>query len=280
MQTATAPSIRALFLDVDGTLVGADGHVSPEVRRAIAKAQERGLLVGLCTGRTRYTAQPVAAQLERPPDFLIVSNGAIAIETSTEQVVHRRLLEPALALKVVRFLVEAGEQAYVYEPALRPNLEESRVLYHPDLPVGPFATLPRYQPYPELLNCLPFTPVSVAAFGPAQNMLALLPKVRARLSEAYSVIPSGTVTSWGVEIFSAGVSKRWGAQQVAQRLGLTSQECMAIGDHLNDIELLEWAGVGVAMADAPPEVQKVAQWIAPSVAEQGVARVIERLLSN
>ncbi|CEK15415.1 predicted HAD superfamily hydrolase [Chthonomonas calidirosea] len=279
MQRGPSSKIRALFLDIDGTLVGADNQISAAVQRAVTKAQERGLWIGLCTGRTRYTAEPVAAQLWRPPDYLIVSNGAIAIETPTETLLHRRLLEPALALEVARILIDAGEQVYIYEPAFRPLLEESRVLYHPARPVGAFATPPRYQPYASLLSELPFTPVSVASFGPQQEMQALVKAMRESLSEDFSVIQSGTHALWGVEIFAAGVNKRSGAEMVARRLGISSQECMAIGDHMNDIELLEWAGIGVAMADAPAEVQAVADWITASVEEDGVAEAIERLLT-
>lgn len=280
MQKGPSSNIRALFLDIDGTLVGTDNRISEAVLRAVAKAQEQGIRIGLCTGRTRYTAEPVAAQLWRPPDYLIVSNGAVAIETQTETLIHRRLLEPALALEVARILVEAGEQVYVYEPAFRPLLEESRVLYHPDLPVGAFATPPRYRPYASILSELPFVPVSVAAFGAAEAMQALVKAMREVLSEDFSVIQSGTHTMWGVEIFAAGVNKRSGAERVARRLGISSQECMAIGDHMNDIELLEWASIGVAMGDAPAEVQAVADWTTANVQEDGVAEAIERLLTT
>ena len=92
------------------------------------------------------------------------------------------------------------------------------------------------------------------------------------------MIQSGSEFCWGIEIFVGGVSKRLGLQTLAAHLDVTQAETMAIGDHLNDVEMLAWAGVGVAMGNAVPEVKAVADWITASQAEDGVARAIERFI--
>jgi hydroxymethylpyrimidine pyrophosphatase-like HAD family hydrolase len=92
------------------------------------------------------------------------------------------------------------------------------------------------------------------------------------------IIESGSLKAWGIEVFLADVSKRLGLEALAARLGLDRSEIMAIGDHMNDIEMLAWAGLGVAMGNALPEVQAVADVVTTHVEEDGVAEAIERFV--
>ncbi len=90
------------------------------------------------------------------------------------------------------------------------------------------------------------------------------------------MIQSGSHDHWGIEIFVANVNKCRGLELIAARLGLAREEVLAIGDHINDLEMIQWAGVGVAMGNAQPEVCAVADWVTTTLEEEGVARAIER----
>ncbi len=153
------PRIRALFLDIDGTLVGANDLVSSASRDAIAAAREQGCEIVLCTGRTRHSAQPVAEQIAPPLGYVITSNGGVVMHLGTEEVLCCRRMSIPIALDIVRALVAAGAAPYVFEDATVPGVERARVLHHPDLPVGPWATRPRYRPHATLLDDLPFAPI-------------------------------------------------------------------------------------------------------------------------
>jgi hydroxymethylpyrimidine pyrophosphatase-like HAD family hydrolase len=83
-----------------------------------------------------------------------------------------------------------------------------------------------------------------------------------------------------VEVMAAGVTKATGVAQVCARLGIDSSEVLAFGDALNDLEMLRWAGHGVAVANALELVREGADEVAPSNAEDGVAQVIERMLAT
>ncbi len=275
--TASRP-IRALFVDIDGTLTGASDTVSPGVRYAIRKARLKGVEVVLCTGRARHTAEPIARQLGPPLGYAITSNGGIALHLDTNQVLHRHLLPIPTALQIIHAIVAIGSEPYVYEEATTGDISGARVLYHPDLRVGPFATPNRYLPYADITRDLPFEPVSISAFGSPAKMRPLVDKLIALLPPDLSVIQSGSEYYWGIEIFVGGVSKRLGLQTLAAHLGVSQAQTMAIGDHLNDVEMLAWAGVGVAMGNAVAEVKAVADWITSSQAEDGVARAIERFI--
>lgn len=271
-------AIRALFIDIDGTLVTSEDRISPEVQRALRAVHEKGCAIALCTGRTRYRIQAVAQQLPPPLGYAITSNGGVVFHMGTRETVYRRLMPIPMALEVIHAIVEAGSEPYVFEDSDRPGIEGARVLFHPDLPVGSWAEMPRYRPHLEIMDALPFEPVSVSAFGPPAIMRPLAQRMQARFSGALSIIQSGSEHNWGVEIYVANVSKQVGLETVAARLGVDREEILAIGDHVNDIEMIQWAGIGVAMGNALPEIQAVADWVTAGVMQDGVARAIERYI--
>ncbi len=281
-ETATTftarPQIRALFVDVDGTLVGGDNRISPGVRRALGAAHAHGCEVVICTGRARYTAEPIARQFPFPPGYAVTSNGGVAMHLGTGEVLHRFLLPIPIALEVVRAIHEAGAAPYVYEDATGADVEAARVLYHPERPLGHFATFPRFRPHSALLEDLPFTPISVSAFGATGPMRALVAHLREQLGGSVSIIESGSEDLWGVEVFAPGVSKQLGLETIAAHLDVNREEIMAIGDHVNDLEMLRWAGLGVAMGNALPQIQDAADWVTGRLDEDGVAQAIERFI--
>jgi hydroxymethylpyrimidine pyrophosphatase-like HAD family hydrolase len=157
-------------------------------------------------------------------------------------------------------------------------MEGNRVLYHPDKPLGRWADVPRYRPHARILEELPFEPVSVSAFGPKEVILPLVEQLETRLAGLVSIVRSGSEQNWGIEIYVPGISKQVGIAYVADHLGVKQEETMAIGDHLNDIEMLRWAGIGVAMGRSLPEVQAAADYVTASYQQDGVARAVERFV--
>ncbi len=269
--------IRALFLDIDGTIIGETDTISPAVRQAIAAARAVGCEVVLCTGRARFTALPIAAQIP-PPGYVITSNGGVITHLGSGATIARRLMDKSAARDVIQAIYAAGAQPYVYEDSPEDDAESNRVLYHPSRPPGAWASGPRYRPYPDLLDAPPFDPVSVSAFGPENIMRPLAIELRERFGDTCSIIGVGTHRNWGVEVYTAGVSKQAGLETVAARLDVPRESVMAIGDHINDLEMIRWAGIGVAVQNAIPEILEAADYVTASVYEDGVARAIERFI--
>jgi Cof subfamily protein (haloacid dehalogenase superfamily) len=271
-----AARIRALFLDIDGTLAGSDSVISPAVLHAIRSARSHGCEVVLCTGRTRFRTVPIAEQIGPPLGYVITSNGGVLAHLGTGDIIYRHLLDVHLALEVIRTMRDAGAEPFVYEDSDMPGIEGARVLYHPELDTSRTDFLDsRYRPHADLMSDLPFRPVSVSAYGAPEVMRPLSAHLRDRLSENVSIVESGTEYAWGVEVYVSGISKQTGLEMLAARLDVAQEEIMAIGDHINDIEMLTWAGWGVAMGNAQPEVKAAADWITDSFAEDGAARAIE-----
>ncbi len=271
-------AIRAVFIDIDGTLINWEEKISPSVRRELSRIHQQGCEVVLCTGRTRYTAEPVLNLLPFNGQFLVCSNGAVVIDVSREEVLQRVLLADDQAKEIVQLILESGATPYVYNDATSPGLDSAAVLYPPSMPIGDFAESPRYQPHDNLEFNIPFQPVSVAAFDSAKLLRPLADRLKLKGEGRFAVIQSGNEFSWGVEVYNKGVSKRMGVETMANHLGIKREEILAIGDHMNDIEMIQWAGVGVAMGNALPEVKEVANWVTRSNSEDGVAIALNKFV--
>ena len=280
-RTGPLARIRALFLDIDGTIAGHNAAVSPGVVGAIARARQHGCEVVLCTGRTRYRTLPIAEEIGPPLGYAITSNGGVLTHLGTGRLLYRHLLPIPIAVELVRTIRAAGADPFVYEDSDTPGLEGARVLYHPEADTSSWDHYdPRYQPHAEILTDLPFQPVSVSAYGTPEVIRPLADHLRTSLADRVSIVESGTGAAWGVELYVRGISKRTGLEALAARLEVTRDEIMAIGDHINDLEMLEWAGWGVAMGNAQPEVKTICDWVTDSLDNDGAAVAIEQFVLN
>jgi len=264
--------IRALFVDLDGTLVGATNTVSPRVREAVGRARAAGCEVVICTGRSRVSTEPVADQLGFR-GYAVVSNGGVVMHLGTREVLCRNLLPIPTAARAIRALMDAGIAPNVYEDAI----ESARILYHPDFPVN-IHDPERFVAWPGLPDELPYQPMCISAFGPEARLRPVAERLAADPLPGTFVEQAGTHAVWCLEIHHDDSGKCNGLQRVTDRLGLRPEEVLAIGDHLNDLKMLDFAGVGVAMGNALPEVRAAADWVTGTLDEDGVAQAIDRFV--
>jgi Cof subfamily protein (haloacid dehalogenase superfamily) len=273
---------RLLALDVDGTLLDPTGQLRPAVRAALARVRAAGVTVVLATGRRLRSLQPLLADL----DFagaLILNNGAVVLEVPGPRLLARRPLPRALAREAVEIIWTQGCQPLVYEGV--PG--EDRIFTGPSdrdspltaryLAVRGLAGLVRW---PDSRWLLPGDPVEVGVLDTAEQiarLVAALGQDRWR-----TIVSRTTLTPEGrfLELLERSCSKGAALADLCAVYGIDRSEVVAIGDNVNDLEMLEYAGLAVAMGNAPPEVQAVADWVTASNAEDGVALAIYRLFAG
>ena len=160
--------------------------------------------------------------------------------------------------------VYIGDELYVAEDteAARSYAELNRIVFHV---VG------------DLLEWLDKPPTKLVAVGEPAALDALEPRLKARFGEREFISKS---LPHFLEFAQAGVTKGAGLDFLADRLGFTKAQTIAFGDGENDVELVEWAGFGVAVANAHDRVRAVADWICPAAADEGVAQVLEAFLHS
>ncbi|MEP7358551.1 MAG: Cof-type HAD-IIB family hydrolase [Anaerolineales bacterium] len=264
--------IRLAALDLDNTLVGPDLTLSPRVKAAVARALARGVAVTIATGRGPAVTARYAAELKLTAP-LICFQGGLVYDYLEKRVLHETRLDPAV-IPVVVALAEAHgwnlqfeTPGMIYLPRVSQHSEELLALLR-------FADWKRVD---NLSTDMPETPHKfiLTADTPAERD-ALAAALRARLGEAgvrLDVVPSHPIL---VEGLPPGLSKATGLAWLAQSLGIERQAVLAVGDNDNDVPMLEWAGVGVAMGHSSPAARAVADWIAPDVAGGGAAVALEK----
>ncbi len=262
---------RLLAADYDLTLTREDRSVSPRVREAIRSAAARGNVLTLATGRLSGSARPAAALF--PGDVpLILCNGALIQSSATGAILHEDVMDPAAAEAVMRWAAGWPETCVVWCRAglFSDRLNEAAAIY---------ARLSAQTPK-VLLD-----PPAAARSGVYKILLLGDAETVARAGAALREDPVAEVNAFTsspevLEIVAPGVDKGTGLRRAAELLGIPREEVIALGDGENDIPMLRWAGLGVAMGNASPRVKAAADRIAPSCQEDGAAWVMENYLTG
>ncbi|QMS91839.1 HAD family phosphatase [Nostoc edaphicum CCNP1411] len=273
---AVAKDIKLLVLDIDGTIAGHSNTISAGVKQAIIAAQARGIQVAIATGRMYRSAlhfhQDIGSTLP-----LMAYQGAW-IQDPITQKIHRhwvvsreiahQLLDyfekPELrSLLSVHFYI--NDQLYVRELTRETQMYAERSGITP-IPVG------------DLRQALTNEPTKILALCDDTDVIdKLLGNLRRQYTPAELYLTTSVATFF--EATNASVNKGTAVRYLAEELlGLQLANVMAIGDNFNDVEMLEYVGLGVAMGNAPAAVQAIARWVAPSVEEDGAAVAIEKFL--
>ena len=280
MKQLTQPTkIRAVILDLDGTLVGHDTMVTNEVKRALAETHETGCKIVICTGRPSYRAIGIIEQLHTLPDYLVACNGAVVIECHSQTMLSKQALYPETAIALINEIANAGETPCAFAEPDDLDEEGVRILYPAGMKLGKWAEGDsRIGSTESMLQELPFVPVSIGVYGDRAEMRPLAEALRTRFTGVCSVIEAGTETVWCVETYVHGVGKQRGVEKVLEVIGIANEETLAIGDHLNDLEMIQAAGMGIAMGNALPEVKAIANWVTDSVRQDGVASALRKFV--
>lgn len=258
--TAGRPSLVAL--DIDGTLVDEYGQMPDPVREAVRRVVAAGVPVVLATGRSWHGTQPIFEHLGLPPGWAVSSNGAVVVEHPPTVVRQEVTFDPRAVIERVQ---ELAPEALV-------AVEE----------VGRGYRLSGHFPPGELTGEMTIEPVTELASRPVSRVIIRDPD---RADEEFLDL-AGQLGLHGVTYFIGwsawldiapeGVDKAAGLTPVLAAHGVDPSQVLALGDGRNDIEMLAWAGRGVAMGQAPDEVKAVADAVTGPFDELGTVAELDR----
>lgn len=267
---------RLLALDLDGTAIQLGQMPTPRVKEAVAAAEAYGVRVVVATGRPYVSARKFQAALELETP-LICFQGALVKEVVNDQ---RTLLSEPLPEEPLAEVLNLVE-----ERALEFNLYSEDFIYlarttHPEsfyerwfgLPCMHVSSLTKAL---TMMRNRGIVPLKGMFLGEAADIDRLTPEIQERFGDRFAVVRSHSLFS---EVTAPGVSKGTALAFLAGRYAIPREATIAAGDNGNDVTMIEWAGLGVAVANAAPEALAAANWVAPPVAEDGVAALIERFI--
>jgi Cof subfamily protein (haloacid dehalogenase superfamily) len=258
--TGFRPELVAL--DIDGTLLHADGHISTPVRDAVRRASAAGTHVVLSTGRSAYGITAILEALELRDGLVVASNGSVTFSYWPVQVLGSVTFD---ARETVKLLMEHVPDALVAVEVIGRGYRVNR-----HFPEGEITGEMWVQPVDELV-AEPVTRVIIR--DPSQSAEEFV-ELAERLGLHGTNYAVG-YTAW-LDLAPEGVSKASALAEVAERLGVPQARVLAIGDGRNDVEMLRWAGRGVAMGGAPLEVQEAADDVTEDVHADGAALELSR----
>ena len=263
-----------VMLDVDGTILSETLQISQRVKSAIRHTQELGVTVGLCTGRLVTTCQNIVDELQLD-SYGVYYNGALLKNLISGQTLRKYVLPSEAAANIVRF-------ARTHQLYLEVHTDDS-FLYELE---GSFSEFQR--------ETLGIDPVCVNLMDAvnAHDVLKLqfvtesseeLDKINClKQNNGHLELSPGKAPGYPdmtfINVIPSGISKGSGVREIAEFMGIDLEQVIAVGDSIGDIDAMEVAGLGVAMGNAEDEVKRRADYIAPSVWDDGVADVLERFI--
>jgi Cof subfamily protein (haloacid dehalogenase superfamily) len=265
------PRYRLIVMDLDGTLLNRRSHVTPRTRTVLERANADGIAIAVATGRSyalvRYFTRGLP--LSGPQ---ITFNGAIVVDPLTGKPTSLQAVPVVLVNPVLAFLADHGaytcyfteDMIYVREHAM--PLE--RALVPPDFSPQPMVV-------PDLGALVHLPCIKLVVVAKPEDIARLRPRAEAAFGDRLYITQTSSVL---LEFLHPAVSKGAALREALRYLELRADEVIAFGDGHNDIEMLQVAGTGVAMANAGAEVRAAADCIAPSNEDDGIAVVLEGVL--
>lgn len=263
--------------DIDGTFLNPEHRVVSRNRDAVTRAVQAGAQFALATGRPHRWIQPILDQIPLRP-LCVTSNGAVVYDSDQDRILRAIEMESEAMDEIVstvqEIMVRHGGASFAVE---RAGLSAQDPLYELYVVDEIYAEQGPYEGFG-------VAPVEGVVAQPAvkliirnpdlqsQELFDLInPHVDPELAHVTFSIPDGML-----EVAAPGISKEVGVEFLASHYGIAQKDVIAFGDMPNDIEMLEWAGIGVAMDNAVQAVKDAADIVTVSNDEAGVAHVLER----
>lgn len=260
---------RAIALDLDGTLTNHDKVVTPRTRQALLKAQELGTIIILASGRPTYGIVPVAEclELEKRGGYILSYNGGNIVNAKTGEKLFSQFLPDAVIPILYKYAREhgyallgyAGNEIITEMPDDQYVKEESRI------------NKMNIRQVDNLLEALEPHPTKLLMTGDPTDMLKAEEELVEILGEKMDIFRSAP---FFLELVPKGIDKAQSLLRLLSKINLTPADLIAFGDGYNDLSMLKLAGVGVAMANAAPEVRADADYVTLSNEEDGVAAAL------
>ncbi len=264
---------KMLVLDLDGTLTNKKKEITPYTKEVLIKAQQAGVKIVLASGRPTYGIIPLAKELELDQynGFILAFNGGQIIECHTGKTIYQKTFEKEEVNLLDKLAKENKVAVLTYEDKFIIT-EKKEDKYVQIESMITHMKIKEVKSFSEYVN-FPVTKCLLVEDG--DYLAKVEKKIKDVVGNMLSVYRS---EPYFLEIMPQNVDKAASLRRLLRYLGLSKEEMIACGDGFNDQSMIEYAGLGVAMRNAQEEVKKVADYVAPSNDEEGVAHVVTKFV--
>lgn len=264
---------KVLVLDIDGTLTNAKKEITPRTKRAIFDMQEKGHKIVLASGRPTAGVWPIAEKLKLSEygGYILSFNGAKVIQCQTKEIISQNVIPKELIPDIY--------QAAVIQHTGLISYSECTILAATE--IDEYIRLEAKINHMEIENVenfieyISFPITKCLMTGPGEHMEVVEQRLKKQFEGKLSIYRS---EPFFLEIMPMNVDKAFALETLSKYLNLTRKHFISCGDGFNDVTMIEFAGLGVAMENAQEKVKKAADYITKSNEEDGVASVIEQFI--
>jgi Cof subfamily protein (haloacid dehalogenase superfamily) len=265
-------SYKMIVLDLDDTLLRDDHSISERTKLALMEAQEMGVKVVLASGRPTFGMKHIAEELSlaKYGSFILSFNGGKILNCQTYEEMFSSTLTPESVHNLYEISRREGVYIHTYVgDEIVTEDENPYTTIESDLTGLPISIANKF------VNAVTEPVVKVLMVEAPEKLKAVESKLQVELDAEFSVMRS---KPFFLEFTEKGVTKGTSLNQLIQICGINREEVIAIGDSYNDLAMIEFAGLGVAMGNAPDDIKKVANFVTDSNMNDGVAKVVEQFV--
>ncbi len=266
---------KVLVLDIDGTLTNSKKEITENTKKSIVRIMEEGHIVILASGRPtpgmrRYEKE---LELEKYGGYLLSFNGGKIVNCKTGEIVFQRTLPPHILLGIYKFALEhdCGLMTYMGDTIILGTRRDEYVELEAKIngmPIQEVEDMLRFVDF-EMNKCLMTAPIEKA------------PEYEEKLKELYGDIVSIYRSEpFFIEIMPKGVDKATSLERMLNIEGWKRENTICCGDGFNDMTMISYAGVGIAMENAQERVKEAADFVTKSNDEDGIVTVINKFILN
>ena len=264
-----------IVLDLDGTLTNRDKVITPRTKAALMEAMERGKKVVLASGRPTYGVMPLARELKLAEygGYILAYNGGVIMDCQTEELVFSRMLPVEANHRIIELALKNRVDFLTYdgEVILTSNEENP----YAKIESGINHLRLHQLEIDEFFARVDFAVPKFLFVDDGDYLAPVEPKVKAALGKNFSVY---RWEPYFLEILPQGVDKAQSLERLLEVTGIKREEMIACGDGYNDLSMIKFAGLGVAMENGVLPVRKAADYITASNNEDGVGLVVEKFM--
>jgi Cof subfamily protein (haloacid dehalogenase superfamily) len=265
---------KMIVLDLDDTLLQDDHTISIRTKKALMDAQQQGVKVVLASGRPTYAMYDIADELKLKEygSFILSFNGAKITNCQSDEELFSSTLPPEMVHRL--YDISRQENVWIHTYVGDFIVTESMNQY---TNIEGDITGMEIMEVDSFVDTITMPVVKVLMMEDPAKLIEVERKLQKELAGKLSVMRS---KPFFLEFTEEGVTKGTSLNSLIQQLGIKREEVIAIGDSYNDLAMIEFAGLGVAMGNAPDDIKQKADYVTDSNMNDGVAKVVEKFLLN
>ena len=264
---------KVLAFDIDGTLTNSKKEITPATKAAIMKAAEQGCVIALATGRPVPGVADYVKELNFSEigGYVISLNGGYVLSCKDNKVIRKEVIPMEYYDRIYDLSKEHGVTLLTYEG-------DDVITEDPDnefVQIEARINKIKARKVDDLKSHLTFEVPKFLMVADGDYLATVEEKVKPQFAGELDIYRS---EPFFLEILPMGINKADALELLLKEVGATREELMTFGDGYNDITMIEYAGMGVAMANGNPVIKEKADYVAPSNDEDGIVHVIEKFV--